>query len=273
MFRRPLLTLFAAALAALPLLSAHAQIPPDVRARYEATTNRFSHPDGLRPEADQAYTGTAFPGIYAIRVSKAGSAPPPLVGMPVMFFDSDASWLLTPLGDDTSNPYYQQWRVANVKHWKGWEHVAQDSPLVQQLLRSMPVDKLVHQGADAPVFVYLAAPDCPYCRRDQAAMESSPYSFAILPITLDPTRMPVVEHLACADDPLGDWNKLMRTGRGSTAPCSRFDRAAWWDLKQLFFPRSATPAFLFADGTVIRGDVDAAMRKAADMKARGLVFQ
>jgi glutaredoxin len=262
------------ALTLVAALDVHAEIPTDVQARFEAVANRFAHPDKIKPAADEDYDQTAFPGIYAIRLSGRGDAPAPLVGMPMMMFDSDAKWLLSfdPTTTGNSRNYVDQWRVGDSAHWQGWQPTTLQSTLNQQLLRTFPVDRLIRQGNEAPVFIYYAAPDCPYCKKDQAAMERSPFSFAIMPLALNPASMPYVEALSCSNDPLAAWNALMRSGKGSKAPCARFDRNTWWDITRLFFPHALTPSFLFADGTVIQGNVDAAMQKAADMKARGLVF-
>lgn len=270
MFQR----LFAAFLACTVISAAHAGIPSEVQARFETVANRFAHPDKIKPAADEDYDSSAFPGIYEIRLSARNGTPAPLVGMPMLMFDSDAHWLLNfdPTVNATPGNYLAHWNVGETTQWKGWEHAAPQGVVNQQLLRAFPVDRLIHQGSDDPVFIYYSAPDCPYCRHDQRAMEQSPYSFAIMPVTLDPASMPYVEHLACEDEPLAAWNRLMRDGKGSTAPCTRFDRNAWWDIKQVFFERALTPSFLFVDGTVIQGDVAAAMRKAADMKAHGAVF-
>lgn len=274
MLSRLLAGVLCSALALVVSPGARAEIPPDVQARFEAVANRFAHPEAMKAAADQDYDMSAFPGVYEIRLNGRGGAPAPLVGMPEMLFDSDAKWILifTPPNETNSRNYVDHWRVADTTHWQGWQKVSLQDSLSQQMLRTFPVDKLMHQGTEAPVFVYYAAPDCPYCKKDQAAMEKSPFSFAVMPVTLNPTSMPFVAHLACEDDPLAGWNRLMRTGQGSPQPCERFDVKTWWDIRQLFFPNALTPSFLFADGTVIQGDVDAAMRKAADMKARGIVF-
>ncbi|WP_322009410.1 thioredoxin fold domain-containing protein [Paraburkholderia sp. J12] len=262
------------ALALIAACSADAEIPPDVQARYEAVANRFAHPDAMKAAPDQDYDTSAFPGVYELRLTGRGGAPAPLVGMPEMLFDSDAKWILifTPPNQTNSRNFADHWLVGDTTHWTGWQKVSLQDPISQQMLRTFPVDKLMHQGSGAPVFVYYAAPDCPYCKKDQAAMEKSSFSFAIMPVTLNPASMPFVAHLACEDDPLASWNRLMRSGQGGSQPCDRFDVKTWWDIRQLFFPNALTPSFLFADGTVIQGDVNAAMRKAADMKARGMVF-
>ncbi|WP_028224087.1 thioredoxin fold domain-containing protein [Paraburkholderia ferrariae] len=269
--------LAAATCAALVLVvspGARAEIPPDVQARYEAVANRFANPAGMKAQPDQDYDTSAYPGVYELRLTGRSGAPAPLVGMPEMLFDSDAKWILIfkAPNQTSSRNFVDHWLVGDTTNWKGWQPVSLQDPISQQMLRTIPIDKLMHQGTGAPVFIYYAAPDCPYCKKDQAAMEQSPFSFAIMPVTLNPASMPYVAHLACEDDPLAAWNRLMRTGQGSTQPCPRFDVKTWWDIRQLFFPNALTPSFLFADGTVIQGDVNAAMRKAADMQARGMVF-
>jgi hypothetical protein len=257
----------------VPNARTQAAIPGDVIQRYERLTNiarRGTHSEFMLPDPKYTtYSGSSIAGVYAVRTKEGGGAPPPLWGQPDTLFAEDGSWLMY---REDGVREIAGLRANDVSGHKGGSETL---PFVRTILQQIDVATLPKVGKGRATFIYHGAIDCPHCRKIESTLSSSGASYRIHPITLDPTNdtlQSAVEGIFCSAAPAKEWHTLVTSGkfRKNSGKCSQYPKMTIMDI-QFLLGATATPAFLFSDGTILH-NLDSALRKAREAELSEAFF-
>ena len=200
---------------------------------------------------------TVFSGYYAVR---SGS-----IGGPAAYFRQDMLW--------TANVKTSGWS-ANASSESSAE--AQANWLREQV-EHLPLDKLIFiKRNKPPIAVIWSAPDCPFCRRLESALERENVSVYVAPVGLSEEGYQLSAELYCAQDSAKAWTAAMQGGQVNSTPrpgCV-YQRDMLGDIG-FFIGRGhpVTPIVAFADGTTITGwDDEHALVRLREKIAQNIFF-
>lgn len=204
---------------------------PKARAAFEKET-------GIPLRAGHRIEPTIFKGYYAVRTSKSGGAS--------AYFREDMAWL----GNIKSPGWSIQSPADNSSGGKrAW---------LQQQLGQVPLDRLVLvKRSTPPVAVIWSAPDCPYCRMLEKALEQEGASVYVAPVGVSESGFGQAAKVYCSGQPAQTWKAVMQNA-GATddlpKPACDYPRDMLSDIGFFFgMGRPVTPIVIFADGFTITG--------------------
>ena len=207
--------------------------------------------DGHRIEA------TVFPDYYAVRSGN--------VGGPAAYFRNDMMWTANIKSTGWSTMPLSESSAESQAHW------------LKEQVEHLPLDKLILVKRDKPpVAVIWSAPDCPFCRRLESALERENVSVYVAPVGLSEEGYRLSAELYCAQDPAKAWTATMQGGQVNNTPrpgCV-YQRDMLGDIG-FFIGRGhpVTPIVAFADGTTITGwDDEHALVRLREKIAQNIFF-
>jgi len=197
----------------------------------------FEKETGIPLRAGHRIEPTIFKGYYAVRTGKIGSAS--------AYFREDMAWL----GNVKSPGWSIQLPAENSSEEKrAW---------LQQQLEQVPLDHLILvERSTPPVAIIWSAPDCPYCRLLEKALEQEGASVYLAPVGVSESGFEQAAKVYCSGQPAQAWKTVMQnTGAdGLPKPACEYPRDMLNDIGFfLGMGRLATPIVIFADGFTITG--------------------
>ncbi|CAD6871693.1 thioredoxin fold domain-containing protein [Methylomonas fluvii] len=180
---------------------------------------------------------TIFPGFYAVRSGQPGA--------PSAYFREDMAWL--------GNVRTQGWSIrspleSNSEGKRNW---------LKEQIKYLPFENLIFiQRRKPAVAIIWSAPDCPFCRKLERALEQEDVSAFIAPIGLTEEGYRQAANIYCSSNAAKSWQAMIRGNTSSeptSADCS-YPREMMNDIGFfLGMGRMATPIVVFADGSTISG--------------------
>jgi hypothetical protein len=226
---------------------------PDVPKATQLFENKFGK---LSP--NDRIEATAYRDYYAVRNDDLGDTP--------AYFDSNFTY------------------VANLNMKRGWRAATAEGVTKEALdkrlavlAKDIPTEKFLRiERGSAPVFVMFSAPDCPYCKRLELALEREKISYYVAPSGMSPQARVSAEAAYCSPSPAKTWSGLFRGIRPSS---SRKDCV--YPLDEItdfsyFFMHKDNPVWpqiIFANGENIPSNPDELILEAKKRLAAGIVFK
>ena len=203
---------------------------PRAQAAFEKETGQPLRP-GHRVEP------TVFPGYYAVR---SGA-----VGAPSAYFREDMVW--------TANVRAAGWTIGSATESSPEGRIR----WLKEQVRQLPLERLILVKRNKPpVAVIWSAPDCPFCRRLEEALEKEGVSAYVAPVGLSEEGYQRAAAAYCAKEPGKAWSAAMlgKAAAGPPRPGCAYPRDMLGDIGFFFGQgRLATPIVVFADGSTVAG--------------------
>lgn len=220
------------------------------RVKFEAVT-------GAPLRAGHRVESTVFPGYYAVRSGGPGEA--------AAYFREDMSWM--------GNVRSQGWTTSSISEnsSEGQRRWLKDQ------VSHLPLDQLILvKRSKPPVAVIWSAPDCPFCRRLEKALEQEDVSVYVAPVGLSIDGYRRSAEIYCAMDSAKAWISAMHGSQvdSKQRPSCAYPRDMLGDIG--FFVgrgRVVTPIVVFADGSTITGwDDEHALARLREKIAQKIFF-
>ena len=217
----------------------------------------FEQATGRPLRAGHRVEPTVFPGYYAVRSGGPGD--------PAAYFRDDMVW------------------TGNVRS-AGWSAVSESESSAEgqtrwlkEQVKNLPLDRLILvKRSKPPVAVIWSAPDCPFCRRLESALEREDVSVYVAPVGLSADGYQLSSEVYCAKDAAKAWTAAMQGSQvdSTPKPLCTYPRDMLGDIG--FFigrGRIVTPIVAFADGTTITGwDDERALARLREKIAQQVFF-
>ena len=147
---------------------------------------------------------------------------------------------------------------------------------LKERVGQLPLERLILvKRSKPPVAVIWSAPDCPFCRRLEEALEQEGVSAYVAPVGLAEEGYQRAAAAYCSNDPGKAWSAAMlgKPAAGPPRPGCTYPRDMLGDIGFFFGQgRLATPIVVFADGSTVTGWDDRRARARLREKIAQQIF-
>ena len=147
---------------------------------------------------------------------------------------------------------------------------------LKERVGQLPLERLILVKRNKPpVAVIWSAPDCPFCRRLEEALEQEGVSAYVAPVGLAEEGYQRAAAAYCSNDPGKAWSAAMlgKPAAGPPRPGCTYPRDMLGDIGFFFGQgRLATPIVVFADGSTVTGWDDQRARARLREKIAQQIF-